>query len=84
MLNDSLVCIGSTALKYRIHSFREPKDLDLVGRYNTVQRYCFNFGKILSFFPIEDGKKIISKVESDKIKIVESEIAYTGTSAHDL
>lgn len=86
-----LVCTGSTALFHRDHSWRQPADLDLVGSYQDIYDYCKSLGRIQSFMPIENGKKIVAKVHkcysnvyqsyAKELTIIEAEIAWRNTTA---
>lgn len=75
-----LVCIGSKALEYRNLNWRPSQDLDLVGSYDEVYDYCRQ-RNLLSFFPIEHGKKIVAEVG---VNLVEAEITWKNSSAANL
>lgn len=86
VLDQSVACLGSTALVSRGYFCRTPKDLDLVGRYNHIRSFCLKTGRILSFYPIDEGRKIVSRLKtSDDFEvIVEAEVAYADTLAEEL
>lgn len=87
-----LICIGSYALKALniLQNERTINDLDLIGSYDEILNYCKNLGSVISFYPIEDGKKIFCKVsklrqnEPLEIQIIEAEVTWSGSTAEKL
>lgn len=80
-----LVLIGSKACNYH-HFFREPKDLDILGSYEDVQKFAQEmngkeFGKLKSIYPIAKGKKMALRFEK---RNVEAEITWENPHSEKL
>lgn len=80
-----LALIGSKAFNYH-HFLREPKDLDILGSYEDVQKFAQEmngkeFGKLKSIYPIAKGKKMALRFEK---RNVEAEITWENTHSEKL
>jgi hypothetical protein len=84
-----IAIIGSTALA-RFLPLRVPKDLDIVGSYDDIIKYCKHKadecgGKIIAQYPASGGNKLITKIDSGGcILIIEGEIAWSGSLSEEL
>jgi hypothetical protein len=80
-----MLLIGGHALKYYVPSFKTDnrlKDFDLICTYEEFDRWAKNNASSLrECYPIDDGKKMIVKTESN---IFEFEIAWPGSSGEEL
>jgi len=58
-----MLIIGSIALQRLLELPREPVDIDIIGTYDEcVQFTKSQSGKIMQCYPIERGKKMITKI----------------------
>lgn len=71
--------IGSNALKYCVSINRQPKDVDIICTYNEYTEWLKNQKYITQCYPIDNGKKIIVKVQNGSI--YEFEIAWEDSTA---
>jgi hypothetical protein len=84
-----IAIIGSTALA-RFLPLRVPKDLDIVGSYDDIIKYCNHKvveygGKIVAQYPASGGNKLITKIDSGlRTLIIEAEIAWSGSLSEEL
>lgn len=80
-----LALIGSKAVNHH-HFFREPKDLDIIGSYEDIQKFALHMngkelGKLKSIYPIAKGKKLAIRFENSN---VEAEVAWENSVSEKL